>query len=111
MMEAVTTKAAVIAMRRASTTRKADSEEMAIVVILRGSLRSHLRMTERRLSRRARSHPFHRHRDLRAVADGLIDHAIALGEFQQQIELVLRRVGLDVEAHANFGKADRSFLV
>src|SRR3954464_6384952 len=57
------------------------------------------------------SHPFHRHRDLRAVLDGLIDHAIAFGEFQQQVELVLRRIGTDLEAQANLGKADRRFLV
>ena len=55
--------------------------------------------------------PVHRHRNLRAVLDGLVDHAIALGELQQQIELVLRRVGLDVEAQADFGEADRGFLV
>jgi len=44
--------------------------------------------------------PLHRHRDLRAVLDGLIDHAIALGEFLQQIELVLPRAGRDLEAQA-----------
>src|SRR3954464_9001743 len=57
------------------------------------------------------SHPFHRHRNLRAVLDGLIDHAIAFGEFQQQIELVLRCVGSDLEAQPDLGKADRGFLV
>src|SRR5689334_5433747 len=57
------------------------------------------------------SHPFHRHRYLRAVLDGLVDHAIALGELEQQVELVLRRVGADFETQANLGKADRRFLV
>src|SRR5207248_1848199 len=56
------------------------------------------------------SHPLHRHRDLRAVPDGLIDHAIAFGELEQQVELVLRRIGLDVEAQADLGKTDRRFL-
>src|SRR5687768_7490159 len=37
---------------------------------------------------RSPSHPLHRHRNLRAVLDGLVNHAVALGEFQQQIELV-----------------------
>src|ERR1700738_1682633 len=57
------------------------------------------------------SHPLHGHRNLRAVLDGLVDHAIALGEFQEQIELVLRRVGIDVETQTNFGKTDRRLLV
>src|SRR5882757_9739667 len=55
----------------------------------------------------AHSHPVHRYRNLGAVLDGLVDHAIALGEFEQEIELVLRRVGIDVEAQANLGEADR----
>src|SRR3954454_24257259 len=58
-----------------------------------------------------RSHPLHRHRDLRAVLDGLIDHAIAFGELQQQVELVLRRIGSDLEAQADFLEADRGLLV
>ncbi len=57
------------------------------------------------------SHPFHRHRNLRAVLDGLIDHAIALGELEQQVELLLRRVGFDLEAQADLGEADRRLLV
>src|SRR6266576_6107622 len=61
--------------------------------------------------RNRRSHPVHRHRNLRAVLDGLVDHAIALGKFQQEIELLLRRVGIDVETQTHFGKADRSLLV
>src|SRR6185436_13637819 len=55
--------------------------------------------------------PLHRHRNLRAVLDGLVDHAIAFGEFQQQIELVLRRVGADLEAQTDFLETDRGFLV
>src|SRR5207245_4114750 len=34
-----------------------------------------------------RSHPLHRHRNFRAVLDGLVDHTIAFGEFQQQVQL------------------------
>ena len=56
-------------------------------------------------------HPLHRHRDLGAVPDGLVDHAIALGELQQLVELVLWRVGGDVEAQPDFTEADRRFLV
>src|SRR3954449_7403108 len=57
------------------------------------------------------SHPLHRDRDLRPVLDGLIDHAIALGELEQQIELVLRRISVDVEAQTDLGEADRGLLV
>jgi len=53
----------------------------------------------------------HRHRNLRAVLDGLVDHAIALGEIEQQIELVLRRRRIDVEAKADFVKPNRRFLI
>src|SRR5579871_731418 len=54
--------------------------------------------------------PFQADLDRRAVADGLIDHAIALGELEQLIELVLRRIAVDVEAQANLRKADRRVL-
>src|SRR5437899_10961485 len=57
------------------------------------------------------SHPLHRHRNFRAVPDGLVDHAIAFGEFQQQVELVLRCVRSDLEAQADLLEADRGFLV
>src|SRR6185437_3860349 len=59
----------------------------------------------------SRSHPVHRHRNLRAVLDGLVDHAITLGEFQQQIEFLLRRVGVDVETETNFRETNRRLLV
>ena len=49
---------------------------------------------------RPASHPLHRHRNLRPVLDGLVDHAVTLGELQQQIELVLRGVGVDLEREA-----------
>src|SRR3981081_3287532 len=57
------------------------------------------------------SHPVHRYRNLGTVLDGLVDHAIALGEFQQQIELVLRRVGVDIETQPNLRETDRRLLV
>ena len=44
------------------------------------------------------------HLDRRAALDRLIDHAIALGELQQLVELVLRRVGVEVEAQADCAK-------
>src|SRR6266550_2962679 len=57
------------------------------------------------------SHPVHRYRNLGAVLDGLVDHAITFGKFQQQIELVLRRVGIDIETETDFREADRGLLV
>src|SRR5882757_3041658 len=53
----------------------------------------------------------HRDRHFRTVLDGLVDHAIAFSELQQQIELVLGRVGRDFEAQPDFGEADRRLLV
>src|ERR1044071_9809498 len=44
---------------------------------------------------------FQLHLDRRALPDGLIHHAIALGELEQLIELFLRRVGVDVEGEAD----------
>src|SRR5215471_15283071 len=44
--------------------------------------------------------PFQLHLDRRAALDGLVDDAIALGELEQLVELLLRRVGLDVERAA-----------
>src|SRR5580704_18308315 len=39
--------------------------------------------------------PLHCQRHRRAAADRLIDHAITLGQLEQLIELVLRRVGVN----------------
>src|SRR5882757_9346945 len=50
------------------------------------------------------------HLDRRAALDGLVDDAIALRELEQLIELLLRRVGLDVEAQADLREADRRVL-
>src|SRR3984893_13157372 len=98
MTEADTTNAAVIAMRRPSVRMKMSSGNIL-------HLRPGLRPDD------VKSHPLHRDRNLRAVLDGLVDHAIPFGELQEQIELVLRRVGCNFEAQADFGKADRRFLV
>ena len=54
--------------------------------------------------------PRHRHRDRWAALDGLIDHAIALGQLEQLIELVLRLIGVDIEAQPDLCKADRRIL-
>src|SRR5204863_8573556 len=56
-------------------------------------------------------HPLHLDVHRRALGDGLIDHAIALGELEQLVELVLRRVGRDVEAEPDLAEPDRRFLV
>src|SRR5580658_9245914 len=51
--------------------------------------------------------PFETYLDRGPAFDGLIDHAIALGEFEKLIELVLRRVGIDVEAEPDLRETDR----
>src|SRR5664279_4147605 len=100
MNEAVTTKAALIAMRKTSVRTKVRSGDMK--TLFYPPLKGEGART---------SHPFHRHRHLRAVLDGLVDHAIALGELEQEIELVLRCRGFDLEAQPDLGKSHRRFLV
>src|ERR1700730_13245133 len=90
MTEADTTNAAVTAMRRPSVRMKMSSEDIL-------NRRPGLRRDD------VNSHPLHRDRNLRAVLDGLVDHAIAFGELYEQIELVLRRIGFNFEAQADFG--------
>src|SRR5438093_1285362 len=102
MTEADTTKAAVIAMRSSSVRTKVSSGDMLYLSSLRmqgthnhsyscGAKAVRQRCFKReaaaygsRLSpgrrRQLSSHPLHRHRNLGAVPDGLVDHAIALGE-------------------------------
>src|SRR6202022_2726701 len=123
MTEADTTNAAVIAMRTPSVRMKMSSGENSILVMA-GHSRSKNGVAYARLRRPstsscvsmmikdvdARDKPghddnkeskaLHRDRNLRAVLDGLVDHAIALGEFLEQIELVLRRVGLHFKGQA-----------
>src|SRR5436190_5985790 len=53
------------------------------------------------------SHAVQSHLDGRAAFDRLVDHAIALGELEQLIELLSALVGVDVEAQADLGEADR----
>ena len=50
------------------------------------------------------------HLDRRAALERLVDHAIALGELEQLVELLLRRVGVDVEAQPDLREADRRVL-
>ena len=45
-----------------------------------------------------------------AAADGLINHAITFSQLQQLIELVLRRVGIEIEAQPDLGETDRRVL-
>src|SRR5215472_7185290 len=56
------------------------------------------------------SRPVQRNRNRRAAADGLIDHAIAFGELEQLVELVLWRVGVEIKAQPDLRKADRRVL-
>jgi len=46
----------------------------------------------------------------RAAADGLINHAIALREFQELIEFLLRRISVDIERESDLREADRRIL-
>src|SRR4029079_9512243 len=113
MTEAVTTNAAVIAMRRASTRRKAVSGDTSCrpcesrdpspqIFPLCESRRTAVLQTRGHgvwVSAQGRddivfvaSHPFHRYRDLRAVADGLIEHAIKFGRVYQDTGRALRRL-------------------
>src|SRR3954465_3672702 len=105
MMAAVTTNAAVTAMRSASVRRKASSGDISIrrpgerrdpspqtFVFREGGRTAVLIQRARGMGPGAprdddRSHPLHLHRNLWPVPDGLIYHAIALGQLQQQIEL------------------------
>src|SRR2546430_1179852 len=57
-----------------------------------------------------RSRAVQLHLDRGTALERLVDDAIALGELEQRVELVRRRVGLDVEAQANRRKTDRRIL-
>ena len=51
--------------------------------------------------------PIQLHLDRRPGCQRLIDHAIALCELEQLIELVLRGLGFDVKAQPDLRKSDR----
>src|SRR6478672_6057639 len=68
-------------------------------------------MTWMGLSSLRRSHPLHLDIHRRALGDGLIHYAIALGELEQLVELVLRRIGFDIEAEPDLAEPDRGLLV
>src|SRR5438105_15617628 len=51
------------------------------------------------------------HLDRRAAPERLIDYAIALGELEQLIELVLRRVALEIKSQSNLRESHRRRLV
>src|SRR5690242_10846870 len=50
------------------------------------------------------------HLDGRAALERLVDDAVALGELEELVELVLWRVGVQIEAQANGRKTDRRIL-
>src|SRR5713226_4249489 len=54
--------------------------------------------------------PVELHVGLGTVPDGLKDHTIPLGKFEQLNELVLRGVGLNVKPQTNLLEADRHVL-
>src|SRR2546429_8507987 len=56
------------------------------------------------------SHAIETHLDGRAGLDRLIDHAIALGELEQLVELLLALVGVDRKGEPDPREADRRIL-
>src|SRR5262245_66131202 len=56
------------------------------------------------------SRPAKLHRDGRPALERLINDAVALGELEQLIELVLWSLGVDLEAQADRRKANRRIL-
>src|SRR4051812_12288957 len=106
--DATTTIVAVIAILRASPYQNSGSgsirREQALAV---GWAKAH---SELALRHGSFSTAVELHLDRRAALDRLVDHAIPLGQLEQLVELVLGRVGLDVEAQADLRKADRRVL-
>ncbi len=49
--------------------------------------------------------------DRRSVPDGLVDDAVALGQLEELVEPLLRRVGVDREGQPDLRETDRRFLV
>src|SRR5262249_32676207 len=68
------------------------------------------RDASRLCTRKNESRAVELHLDRGTALERLVDDAIALGELEQRVELVRRRVGLDVEAQANRRKTDRRIL-
>src|SRR3984885_5908259 len=58
----------------------------------------------------AASHPIEFYVHRRAVLNGLVDHAIAFGELEKLVELVLRRVSVEIEVQTDLSEADRRVL-
>src|SRR5262249_34829855 len=52
----------------------------------------------------------HLHVDGRSAFDGLINDAVALGQLEQLIKLVLRGIGIEIEAQPDLREADRCVL-
>ena len=53
-------------------------------------------------------HALHLYAGIRAVLNGLEDHAVFVGEFDQLTERGLRGVGIDIECQADILEADRA---
>src|SRR5207237_4495011 len=51
--------------------------------------------------------PLHAHGRARRIAQGLIDHAVALGQLQQAGKLLLAGIDVEGELQADVAKADR----
>src|SRR6202166_3396991 len=109
--EVMTTTIAVIAILNASSYQNKSSGEIIRNEHPRHSGRAkRMRLSARPGMTENASLPFQADLDRRSAADRLIDDAIALGELEQLVELVLRHVGGDVEAQANLRQGDRRLL-
>src|SRR5947207_4903015 len=93
--DAATTTAAVITALKANPYQKNGSGSIEL---------------PQRHAREEASSAIELHLDGWAALERLIDDAVALGELEQLVELVLRRICLHLEAQANGRKADRRIL-
>src|SRR5580693_7357019 len=66
--------------------------------------------TDGMIDLRDASHAVEAHLDGRAAFDGLVDDAVALGELEELIELLLARVGVDRKGEPDLREADRGIL-
>src|SRR5262245_54200231 len=117
MHEAATTNAAVTAILSTSDRTRSRSGDIRTRAgaagrggpypIDRGASAAAMQSSHAQSSHAQRSRAIHAHLDRRAALDGLIDHAITLGQLEQLVQLVLRRVGVEVELQPDLRKADR----
>src|SRR5262245_18974152 len=114
--EAATTNTAVTAILRASERRKKRSGDITSTTVQGKNLAGPYRIDRLRTRGGAQpshaqfSRAVHAHFDGRPALDGLVDHAIALGQLEELVQLLLRRVGVEIERQADLREADRRVL-